>query len=421
MFSLFKDGIGNLKPLKSIDLSTYAKLVQNPDRKEIYTKLYEARNDGNQKTIRAFKKQLSYTTPHCILKWRNLENSEKIEKNFLMFSGYIYFDIDRFPEEFDSIGYKNHLISKLKDVASLITLSASGRGIGILFKVENEITFQNFNDIRNSIKNTYLKDVIVDTNAEDIGRAQFVPYDSNVFVNYSNSVFVEILTNQNVSIEYNTEERANITLNTHINPNYEYKIYGIDQVLNRLQLITPIDVINTIVDFKEIDVVKPYIPRLIIDTKKHKTYYILIHQVYYLNKNVDIDYIFSFIFFINNTRATPKMDFKELKRYFTNVITQIKSTGKIYFKSKIKRVHFNPNCGLNKEEKDTIAKKLNGYYRRNMTITKINNAIDYLLRNNKKVTNSAISKLTGLSISTIRLRKNDNLIDIDYELKLLNQ
>jgi hypothetical protein len=420
MFSLFKDGIGNLKPLKSIDLSTYAKLVQNPDRKEIYTKLYEASNDGNEKTIRAIKEQLSYTTPHCILKWRNLENSEKIEKNFLMFSGYIYFDIDKFPDQFDSFSYKHHLISKLKDVASLITLSASRRGVGIIFKIENEITFQNFNSIREAIKSSYLIDEVVDTNAEDIGRAQFIPYDPNVFVNYSNSVFVELKTIKKVSVEYNTRGGEDNILNTHISIDYDYKIYSIDEVLSKLILVTPVEVNNPVVDFKEIEIVQPYIPRIIVDSKKHTTYYILIHQIYFLNPEIDIDYIFSYIFFINNTRAFPKMDFIELKKHFTKVIRQIKATGIVHHKSKIKRVHFNPNFKLDKAEKEVIAKSLNGFHKRNITITKIQNAINYLEHNKIKVTNTAIHQISGVSVSTIRLRKNEKLIDIDYQVLLWN-
>lgn len=421
MFSYFINGIKNLKPTKTIDFSNYVELIKGKDFEELLIKVQNARAEGHDDLCSALKRKLPYFTPHCIVKWRNLENQNAIEKNFVLFSGYIYFDIDEFPQHFTVSEYKNYLINKLKNHASLISYSASRRGLCVIFKVKNEITFDGFKDLRQLIIEKYLPDEVVDPNAAGILRVQYLTFDPDVFVSYENSITIEI-NHQKMGIQCNSESGANIILNPDISINKapQYKIYDIKEVLNKIVLQTKVPVENPIVDFKEVEVVKSFVPRVIVDTKKHKTYYILIHQLYLLNPDLEIDYIFSYIFCINNSYAKPKMEFKKLVNHFNNVIKQIRETGIIYKTSKIKRVHFNENSNLSSFQKNIIAKKLNSAYRKKVTIEKIEEALTILSNKGIKTTNKAISKITGLDVGTIKLRRGNERIYMNYEISLWN-
>ena len=45
----------------------------------------------------------------------------------------------------------------------------------------------------------------------------------------------------------------------------------------------------------------------------------MIHQLVYLNPSIEKEYIFSFLFYVNNNHAKPKMNMKELVRLFNFV------------------------------------------------------------------------------------------------------
>jgi hypothetical protein len=114
------------------------------------------------------------------------------------------------------------------------------------------------------------------------------------------------------------------------------------------------------------------------------------------------------------------MEFKKLVNHFSNVIKQIRSTGNIHKNSKIKRVHFNENSNLTSSQKSIIAKKLNSAYRKKISIEKIEEAVKILRNDGTKITQKAISKMTGLDAGTIKQRMGNEKIDMDYEVSLWN-
>lgn len=422
MFSYFINGIEKIKPYKTIDFADYVSYIKSTDFLELLTEIQKARHDGQDEKCSNLKKRLPYFTPHCVVKSRNLKTQENINKNFVLFSGYMYFDIDEFPSQFTVSEYKHHLTKKLEKQASLISYSASKRGLCVIFKVKNEITFENFNDLRSAIIKKYLSEEKIDSNASGILRVQYLPHDLDVFVSYENSIHLELECPKKLWNECNSERRENNILNPDFSKTNDvgYKVYDINEVLDKLILKTIVPVVNINVDFKEVDVVIPYVPRVIPDTKKHKTYYILIHQLYHLNPDIEVDYIFSYIFYVNNICAKPKMEPYKLIKHFKNVIEQIKETGIVHAKPKVKRVHFNKSSKLSSAEKNIIAKQLNSTYRKKITIDKINIAIEQLKHDGIKITQRAISKITGLNVCTIKQRMGNEKIDMDYEVSLWN-
>jgi hypothetical protein len=255
-------------------------------------------------------------------------------------------------------------------------------------------------------------------------------YDKDLYVNYDNCItlhtLIDIKKKTGISpIVDSTYNKANPHLyNISNNQNsraFKYKEYSIDEVLSNIKTKTIVPVTNPVVEFKEVDVIEPYIPRVIIDGMKHKTYYVLLHQWYYLNPNVEIDYLYNFLFYVNNVYAKPRMEVRELSRFFTHVISRIKETGKINIKTKKRWIHWNlENSSLSSQEKVRIARVLTGAHTRKINIEKINSAKIELRLMGKKETIKAIAELTNLDPGTVSKRINDKPIDMDYEVSLWN-
>ena len=254
----------------------------------------------------------------------------------------------------------------------------------------------------------------------------FISYDEDVYVNYNNIITVE-LVDEKIGVDpitissYNKVKPYFSGTTETTSTQSKYHIYSIDEVLSTIKTKTIVPVSTPVVEFREEMVLEPYIPNMIVDGKKHKTYYTLLHQWYYLNQDVPLDYIFSYLFYINNTRAKPKMDMKELRRMFNSVIDKIKETGVFHIEPKIRRVHWNlNNKELTGKIKETIAKSLNGAFERHTTINKIQQAKKQLELEGKKITNRAIAKMIQMDISTVGKRIKDEPVDMDYEVSLWN-
>ncbi|MCA6471257.1 MAG: hypothetical protein IM591_12800 [Chitinophagaceae bacterium] len=426
MFSYFKGGIKDTSPIKNIDLPELVRIIrENPQSLQIEAiRRLKRRGDNYYKTL---KENLSNITPNCIVKKRNL-TGDQFGDNFISPSGYLYVDIDKVP---NTLTYKQYLIEKYGNLASMICVSPGGDGITLLFKVTNTITRENFNETRSSLIKTTLKDEMVDPNAGGIGRAMFISHDPEVWVNYDNSISIrvdekELLeTHPNTSCStYNRVDYQLLNDNTgstnNASPFIKYKIHSIDVVLSILKTKTVVPVLNPRVDFKPVEFVSTYIPKIITDGNKHRTYYKLIHQLYYLNPSIQMEYLFSFLFYINNTRSKPKMEMRELVRFFSLTVEKIKSTGEVFVEKNIQRVHFNPAERITPKEKQIIAAQLNGAYTKSLTIDKIVAAKIELERQGTKITNRAIARVIQMDEKTVGKYINSSPIDMDYEVSLWN-
>ena len=430
MFSYFLKGIKNTHPERNIDFTDLIKLIQNNPHQSHIEKIRELRSKGDA-YYKVLKELLPYLTPNCTVRVRNLEE-QYYDLNFKSFSQFIYIDIDYDGDVYE---YKKYIIEKYSHLISMVCISSSAGGVSILFKVTNVITKDNFEQVRNTIINTIIPNEIVDENAGGIGRAMFISYDPDVYYRYENSITLDLDgNNECIGIDPNSYPSYNRVKPQLLNKKNKenstsitipkYYIYNIEEVLANIITRTIVPVDNPIVDFKEYECIEPYIPAVITDTNKHRTYFKLIHQWSALNPEVNMNYLFSYLFFCNNTRAKPRMGMNELVRFFTSVYETIQSTGKVHAEPRIKRVHFNPDNEISQKgrwkERESIAKYLNGLYRRSITINKIQAAKLELEQKGLKVTNRAIARITELDEGTIRLRIMDNPIDMDDEVSLIN-
>lgn len=184
MFSYFQK-ITKTIPTKEIDLQELVEIIKNnPERSfiEYLRKLKKV----NRRLYKEKRKRLPNITPNCIVRERNLEENEDFLKNFILSSGYIYYDLDNIP---DVEHHKKELIEKYGNLISLISISTGGDGLSILVKVSNNIsTKEDFDCIWDFLRQTTLKDIPIDSNPSDIGRANYISYDPEVYYNPYNTL-----------------------------------------------------------------------------------------------------------------------------------------------------------------------------------------------------------------------------------------
>jgi hypothetical protein len=427
--SYFEKGLNNTTPLKIIGLPDYVRMVKDDYLIEEFNNIRNLRINGND-DYKILKRDLPYITPSVIVRKRKLKTATEIQDNLIQFTGYFYFDIDKFPNDYSVFSYKEYIIARYGDVVSFVSLSSSLGGVSILIKITNEVTVNNFQNLWDTIRLTILKEEEVDTNCQGIGRAMIQSYDKELYVNYDNCITLDlnIDNKEKIGIDpivctvYNKVNPHLFNQCNKLDPStFKYKVYNIDEVMATLKTKTIVPVLNPVVEFREEEIIESYIPKVIIDGKKHKTYYVYIHQWYYLNQDIPIDYIYSKLFYVNNVYAKPRMEVKELSRFFTFVIGKIKETGKINVKTQNRWVHWNQeNKGLTSKEKLKIAKALTGAFKRHTTINKIQEAKKQLELEGKKITNRAIANMIQMDISTVGKRINDEPVDMDYEVSLWN-
>lgn len=413
MFSRFEKGIRDIKCSKFIGLPELIRNIRNnPDADKIET-IRNLRKDGNEK-YKILKSELPYITPGCMVTIRNLDETQ-FDQNFLQFSQYLYYDIDISGAE----EYKSSFINKYGHLASLICMSVSGGGISVLFKVKNTITKENFSEIWQKVRDSILKDEPIDNNSTGIGRAMFISHDPNVFYNYENEIELEIANSyvepdKKRGNQYKTCMNFNNTL---ISP---FSTISLDEILNKVITRTLVPVTNPVVDLKPVEYVAFYIPRIIVDGTKHNIYTSMIHTLIFLNPTIEREYIYSYMYYINNRFAKPKMELREFNRWFNMVYSNVKKTGKTMVTKELKYIHFNPDSKLTKKEKNNIANMLNGFKRKNDSINRIIDAKLELEQQGYRINQKRIVEISGLSAKTVRTHLNATLVDMNEIIEMVN-
>jgi hypothetical protein len=421
-FSLYEEGgIEQTKPNRCITLEELFLMVRNNPNVGFYENLRNLRITDREQYDK-LKKTLPFITPHVETNGRRL-SSDYFDINFRSFSNLMYFDMDNVE---DILNVKQRIIKQYGDFVSFVCISPSGKGISIIIQIENEITKDNFEMIWYSIRLNELKDEKIDSKATGIGRPMFISYDPDVYFNPSATLAVDFTMDEKVGKHYNSVEVFDtINVNSHISnintiTKRKYKIYEVNEILQVLNTCTPVHVDNEIVDVKEVDYISMYIPRNICQGKRHSTFYRMIHSLFYLNPIIEIDYIYSYMWLINNCFTTPRLDKEELHRHFNSVVDQIHRTQFVYINLEKRRIHWNRNFQFNKTiNKGTLANRLVGLYTRSKNQNSVFEAIDRLGAEGKKITNKAIKEITGKDIKTIRNYRDKPLIDMEVEIKII--
>jgi hypothetical protein len=422
--SYYNEGGINLQkqPIKYITLEEFVLLVKNNPNIGFYEHLRNLKITDKEQYDK-LKKTLPFITPHVEAIGRKL-SGDYYDINFRSFTQLMYFDIDDVENVHKE---KQRIINQYGDFVSFVCISPSGRGISIIIQIENELTRVNFDMLWLSIRMNEFKDENIDMKATGIGRTMFISSDQDVYYNPNVSLAVDFTMDEKVGNHTNSlGVKFTNYINSHIsNSNTitkkKYRSYSINEILNTIVTSTPVDVDNEIVDVREVeDYVSMYIPRIIVDGKKRSTYLIMIHQLFHLNPDLQIDIIYSYIWFINNNFAKPRMEKSQLLRHFNNVVDEIHKTKMVSVNYRTRSIHWNRNCQfLSCIDKMTIAKRLVGLHTRYKNQNSVFEAIDRLGVEGKKITNKAIKEITGKDIKTIRNYRDKPLIDLEVEIKVI--
>jgi len=413
----FYDGIKSKNSSRYLNLQqVYEFIKTSPNAGLIETiRHLKSKNDSY---YRELKLKLPVITPHVEATARKLAGDE-FDKHLKSFTQLMYFDIDNVSNVHEE---KQRIINKYKDFVSLVCISPSGAGISIFIQIENELTKDNFNIIWNSIRDNELAGENIDVKANGIARAMFLSFDPDVYFNPDATLSVDFVLEEEQGINPNTCRLYNNNINSHFISNNtitkkSYQLHDIDHVLKHINTTTQVQVDNDIVDVKEVPYVALYIPKMIIQGKRHSTLYKMIHHLFYLNPELGIDIIYSFVWFVNNVFVRPKLEKHELIRHFNNVVNQIHSSSLVFVNSRKRRIHFNKNCWyLSANDKMMLAKKLTGLYKRHKNKQRIIDAIQKLENEEQKITNVSIKNLTGMDVKTIRNHRKSLDIDLEFEI-----
>jgi len=408
MFSFYKGKIYSNTPSKTIDFNTLINVIRNNP----YNRDYKTIRDHKKGDVEydEGKKELVRCHPNCVLKYNSIKGTNFV-KNYEIGSGYIYLDIDNLN---DPLKYKKEFISKYKDVVSMVCISAGGRGLSILVKINYRVTSKDeYKSIIDYLSSHYFNAIQLDKGALKLSQVWFISYDPNVYVN--SEVCIDVSEGVKcVSQGIIQRVVGNNTL--FYAPEREIMYLSITEIDNHL--ITKTKYINKS-DIDTIPWTDIKIPRKIRDGYKRKLYTYYIHALFQLNPETHPKWIFAYVYNVNRNCADPKMSYRDLLSLFNMQYGYIKSDHYKYQNNRKKSLHINPDLDLTGGQKSIVANKVNGSIRKNKTKLKIAAAIEKLIKENEKHTISSISRLSGVSRKTVGCHMKDlELIDLDA---LINQ
>ena len=410
MFSFYKGKIYSNTPSKTIDFNTLINVIRNNP----YNRDYKTIRDHKKGDVEydEGKKELVRCHPNCVLKYNSIKGTNFV-KNYEIGSGYIYLDIDNLN---DPLKYKKEFISKYKDVVSMVCISAGGRGLSILVKINYRVTSKDeYKSIIDYLSSHYFNAIQLDKGALKLSQVWFISYDPNVYVN--SEVCIDVSEGVKcVSQGIIQRVVGNNTL--FYAPEREIMYLSITEIDNHL--ITKTKYINkSDIYIDTIPWIDIKIPRKIRDGYKRKLYTYYIHALFQLNPETHPKWIFAYVYNVNRNCADPKMSYRDLLSLFNMQYGYIKSDHYKYQNNRKKSLHINPDLDLTGGQKSIVANKVNGSIRKNKTKLKIAAAIEKLIKENEKHTISSISRLSGVSRKTVGCHMKDlELIDLDA---LINQ
>ena len=369
------------------------RIKNNKDKKKILAIREKVLNgDGSYEDD---KMRLPIVTPCGSFSYRN-------KKNLIQASGYLYLDLDHDDNGIIDIqGFKSEIINRHKDIIAACCLSVSGRGLTIFIRTEPTITNDNILNALDYVKGMFNGyGYVFDKKVSDMPRAWFVSYDPEVYYNPDAFIKIpeEILEKvQQAILKSNIDNTVCCTLSEK-----KERLIPFDELMKQISLKTLVDTEDEQYIIKPTDYYSVYIPRNIYDGKKRAPYSQMIHQLVAIQYDITRLQVRSFINWVNSNYARGgNMNFKQLCRLCDNVLHTAKCQ-KLMAKGKTKMVHFSKDCGLTKNEKHSIAVKVNGRIKSDRYRDAIQDVYDTLCGMSEKPTQQKIAEMSGIGIRTVK-------------------
>lgn len=368
--------------------------------------------EKKSKEYNNFKLKVNCITPHTIQK--GLKSDDIIS-----LSGYLYYDIDNFDT-------KNELydtIKRLNDTfpISFICKSVGGMGISLLIKVDD--TNFTLDDTNFILVYQYVRSLLIDKGfnidmyAGGISRKMNISSDNDCIFNDKVSYGIDKVSLRLFDELRSSGKNKKLIERIQLSPDDTFlELIPYTELMTQIKLQTTYNkTIEGKYIIEDMDYYCIITPKNISDGSKHKTYIRIINGLYMLNGNITRQQIYSYLFYINNLQ-THKMDNYKLSSLVTWLCNEIETTGEIRIKPRIKRIHFNKESNITKKEKQSMGAKLINTERTNATIKKIQDARMELVKKNISPTQIKVCEITNLSISTVKINWNKQIIDINEVL-----
>ena len=356
------------------------------------------------------KLKVNAITPHGIF------NSLKNE-GLIKLSGYLYYDIDGLEnDELNNI--KEKLI--MSGYVSFVCKSVGGKGLSFLVKVDTDIISNDtFIDVYSYVRNLFIeKGFNIDMAANGLVRKLIISSDNDVYFNNEVSLLVDKVSFEIYKESLRKADKIKVERERSIRSNDTFS-YSLFTLINKdkLDLVEETKYTNKKdFDIEEIDYYKIFIPREIKDGDKHKLYVRIMNALYYLNKNITMNEIYSYLYYVNQ-KATNKMNDAYLRKYVYNICSGIEKNG-VRIKLRKKKIHISEK--YNKNEKRVMGAKINGKLRQNESIRLINEARMKCAELNEPPTRKKIVELTGLGSATVQRNWNKVYNDVN-EIDLIEE
>ncbi|MFT3908329.1 MAG: BT4734/BF3469 family protein [Ferruginibacter sp.] len=292
------------------------------------------------------------------------------KNNFKQFSGYIFFDIDK--GNIDRA--KESLIKNYSDKICMLGKSVGGAGLFFYVKISNagKVNADNFLNVQNYLINKVFKEFKIDNNAKGINRNQVIPYDNELLefdgqITIPNSIFENKDVSKKCATSCNnksTKENVYTTTCTFLD---------IKDLKDAIVWKTKFDIGDKDYVVEDYEQARIYIPKVIVDGNKHKTFKAMVHSAVFNNVAITYEQIVSFIHYINqNHTGGQPMKQQEMIYTVKTEFEKIKTTGEILH-TKTRHVKTNPK--LDKVTRQRLGAKGVGEWKQKESIRLIQIAI----------------------------------------------
>lgn len=180
-FSFYKAPIGNLKPLKEMNLIEAYDLIKSNEYEEITNKVRNAKNEEEQGKIK--KNKLDYITFGGTFE-------KRAKADIILQSGYVAIDIDHISKNIEEL--KEEL--KKDKYVKLLFKSPSGEGLKIIIEIPlglNEFEQRLMSFYYYLSKQYDIPHRELDTKTKDVSRACFLCYDPDAYLNLGAEIYKE--------------------------------------------------------------------------------------------------------------------------------------------------------------------------------------------------------------------------------------
>lgn len=364
------------------------KIQKGETAKQTELARYRARTFGNKSPeYEEIKTQIPTFTPNgSFRKRRALTNLEKP-------SGFIYIDIDNNNHDINFLRQNEYIYSCWR--------SLSDTGVGALVRV-NGVTSQNFKECW-----TYLSDyfknygITVDKQTSDITRQNVISFDPDIYINENATyLYADEITHQTYTNIPQFQDLKESTLSGFF--------YGFEEAIikdpSKIKYRTILD------DYKGMDYVvieegkasrECYLPEKILAGERHN--WMVGHTISLLFNNPSItkERLFNCVLHSNLTHCYPPMMNSEImsivKWYWDK-----HSRGTLDYRPQLKKIWFDPNVNINRNEKRKIIGTETGKLRRGKTLKTLKSTYLELSFESVKVTQRMVAVKSKRSIGTVK-------------------